>query len=634
MLLILLLASAAGLVAMGVVGMGSAIRDAQERARDEVVRAQRVRVEALGRSCARPEFFARCRRGERFALRGGDAKLLDWPKAVLSPTHGAYFASSRALAAQKLEFEKGDVAGARKLLLTAEAADGIPATTRASLALRRAWLERRAELRDAQSLAVDVVAGLAYADAEIASALWFVATHADATQENATQKETSAASGALLEGLAQRLPSVSDEALAALEDAARARGERGEALRRNVESARHMRAARAELERRSAWIASLRPPAAALTDGDYVVVLEPATGGGANGAILRFERFVEALCAVEPGLSPGDIVREEGADSSQVARIWPGIGLRVDAAPELAFWSRPRIQALVLGALALLFCVLLWIYLRSVRAERAALALRSDFLRSVSHELRTPLSSIRMLAETLESQRVTKPEKRSEYHRLMAGEAARLGALVENVLDLGRIERGERRYVLEPMRLDAVVTEALELFAPLASRASLELRRALRATLVLGERDALQQTVLNLLDNAVKYAASGAFVSVEIERDGAFVCLRVLDDGPGITPSERARIFGRFERGAQQSDGAIPGAGIGLSIARSIAEAHGGSLCVVDTEKGACFELRLPRALPEDDALIDADSLLHDEGSREERDESTEARGVRANGQR
>lgn len=216
----------------------------------------------------------------------------------------------------------------------------------------------------------------------------------------------------------------------------------------------------------------------------------------------------------------------------------------------------------------------------------------------VTHELKTPLAGIRLLAEMLESGRVRDEAKAQEYFARISGESTRLSTLIENVLDLGRLERGERSYRFERVDLAQLVRDVIDAFEPLLHRDSMRIDFVrdgeASESMVDLDRHAITQALINVLDNARKYAATGERIAVRV--DGT--TLRVRDFGCGVPLAQREVIFSRFERGPAQRDGSIPGVGIGLHLARSIVEAHGASLTVEDPQdgEGACFVFRFPPA--------------------------------------
>ncbi len=257
-----------------------------------------------------------------------------------------------------------------------------------------------------------------------------------------------------------------------------------------------------------------------------------------------------------------------------------------------------RVEPRVQGALRLVALrVVLWlsaaagvaglvVLRRALGREEKALARERAFLSGVTHELRTPLTTIRVLGETLADGR----GHPREYGNLVAEESQRLEALVERVLTLARVEHRPRFGVVDPAEL---VPSAVALVRPRAER-----RRA-RVTYELDEElprctwdgDAVRRALVNLLDNAVAHGREGGAVGVRASATSTEVRLSVTDDGPGISPSERRRIFGRFERGTSEA----PGTGLGLYLVDEVARAHGGRVDLVTADgRGSTFTLVLP----------------------------------------
>lgn len=228
--------------------------------------------------------------------------------------------------------------------------------------------------------------------------------------------------------------------------------------------------------------------------------------------------------------------------------------------------------------------------------ERRLNALKSDFVANVTHELKTPLSVIRMFGDLLVANRVKSDEKRLEYLRIICRESERLSALIDNVLDFERVERGKATYRIQDGEIGDVAARALETFQHRFER------EGVKATLVVAEdiglvpfdEQAVLLAIVNLLDNAAKYGGGGE-VELRVERHQGMVQIVVRDHGSGIPALERKRVFDRFYRGKSHSN--VRGSGIGLALVRRIAEVHGGRAWIEDAPGGgvrSCFSLVAP----------------------------------------
>lgn len=238
-----------------------------------------------------------------------------------------------------------------------------------------------------------------------------------------------------------------------------------------------------------------------------------------------------------------------------------------------------------------------WLLLRQARQSEAEAVQKTSFVANVSHEFKTPLTTIRLYAELLEQGRVKDATQGADYLRTIGRETERLARLVGNALDFSRLEQGRKKYDKALLDLGATLQRLLEVQRPRFAEAELKLAAALPAetVLVTTDRDALEQIVLNLLDNALKYGAAGGEVTVEVAAvaDGAEV--RVLDRGPGVPEAHRERIFEKFHRVDDTLTAEKTGTGLGLSIARQLARGLGGELRYAPRAGGgASFILQLP----------------------------------------
>jgi signal transduction histidine kinase len=234
---------------------------------------------------------------------------------------------------------------------------------------------------------------------------------------------------------------------------------------------------------------------------------------------------------------------------------------------------------------------------RSAEELRRLSTLRADFVSLVSHELRSPMTAVIGAARTLQDRwRLLAADQREGLLALIAGETHRLTRLIQDVLDSSRIEGGTFSYSFGDVDVADLVADAVA--AAALAQDEVRVTSTVNGTLptVRGDRERLRQVFANLIENAIKYSRTDGSVDVEASARGSVVRVEVRDHGPGIAPEHRRLIFEKF--GRAKADGELkPGSGLGLFIARSIAEAHGGSLDVqAAAGRGATFVLELPAA--------------------------------------
>lgn len=237
-----------------------------------------------------------------------------------------------------------------------------------------------------------------------------------------------------------------------------------------------------------------------------------------------------------------------------------------------------------------------WLIVADLRRQLTLARQKTDFVSNVSHELKTPLTSIRMFSELLAEGRVQDSARQRHFLRIITAETARLTRLINNVLDFARLERGEKKYHFQRLDLAALARETCETYRPHLEASGFALRCDLPAqpVFVNGDRDALAQVLVNLLSNAEKYSAEKKEVDLAVERTGAAACVKVLDRGGGVPRGCEEKIFEQFFRAHDSLSSGIQGSGLGLTLARRIARAHGGDVLYEPREGGgSCFILRL-----------------------------------------
>jgi two-component system phosphate regulon sensor histidine kinase PhoR len=238
------------------------------------------------------------------------------------------------------------------------------------------------------------------------------------------------------------------------------------------------------------------------------------------------------------------------------------------------------------------------VVLHDVTELRRADSIRRDFVANASHELRTPLTAIRGFAETLRDGAVDDPQIAKKFVGNIVDNAVRLQRLVDDLLELSRSESPEARFDLAPVDPSPIAAKVIAAFEQKASQKKLELGVAGPAPAsVLADARALDQVLMNLVDNAVKYTPAGGKVSVRFAEDGARIAIEVADSGPGIAASHLPRIFERFYRvdaGRSREQG---GTGLGLAIVKHLVQRMHGEISVESKPgRGSTFRVRLARA--------------------------------------
>jgi signal transduction histidine kinase len=256
-----------------------------------------------------------------------------------------------------------------------------------------------------------------------------------------------------------------------------------------------------------------------------------------------------------------------------------------------------RYNYTVLAALSLLMIGGIWLTYRNISREMNLARLKSDFVANVSHELRTPLALIRLYAETLELGRLTTREKHQEYFRIIREESERLTALINNILDFSRIEAGRKEYEFKETNLADLVRSTLDSYRFQIEQNGFRFEENISSDIppVSVDREAIARSLLNLVNNALKYSKDDKYIGVSLYRTNGRVNLEVRDHGIGIQPNEQEKIFEKFYRCGDPLVHNVKGSGLGLSLVRHIARAHGGEVLVEsNVDKGSKFTIALP----------------------------------------
>lgn len=238
-----------------------------------------------------------------------------------------------------------------------------------------------------------------------------------------------------------------------------------------------------------------------------------------------------------------------------------------------------------------------YLLVRDVSREIEVAEMRSHFVASVSHELKTPLTAIRMFAETLAMGRAVDERTRLEYLETVVNESERLSRLVDNVLDFSRIERGNKIYRMQPVSLQDVVRAAARAMQYPLTQHGFVLAVSIEDGIpgVLADADALEQAVLNLLANAMKYSGDAREIELHLVRSPSEAVIKVIDRGIGIAADNQHKIFEKFYRVRSTQSDRVAGTGLGLTLATHIVKAHGGRLEVSSAlGNGSTFSICLP----------------------------------------
>jgi signal transduction histidine kinase/tetratricopeptide (TPR) repeat protein len=234
---------------------------------------------------------------------------------------------------------------------------------------------------------------------------------------------------------------------------------------------------------------------------------------------------------------------------------------------------------------------------RAVIHESEISRMKSEFVSNVSHELKTPLALIRMFGETLDSGIVTDEKDRRKFYSIIRKESERLTHLINNVLDFSRMDAGVKEYNIQETDLIEVVRSSLEAYKFQISDSGFKIESELpdESVILRIDKDAISQVLLNLLNNAIKYSDEKKYILVKVRKDPISALISVTDHGVGIPKEELKKIFDKFYRVSTARTKETRGSGLGLTLAKHIVEAHGGTIEVEsEVGKGSRFTVRIP----------------------------------------
>ena len=275
--------------------------------------------------------------------------------------------------------------------------------------------------------------------------------------------------------------------------------------------------------------------------------------------------------------------------------------LRVgDADPATGMAQLAGRRRLLLGGLGLVILLVVagsYFSVRAMTRELETARLQSDFVSAVSHEFRTPLTSLRQFTDLLENGRQSSEEDRHQYYGALRRGTQRLSRLVENLLDIGRMDAGSREFTLQPVPatdlVQRVVAEFQDEVQTRGYRVDLEWHGD--EAVVRADAAALERALWNLLDNALKYSPRSRTIWVRGEVEDRRLVISVRDQGIGIPREEQREVFRKFVRGAAATASAVKGTGLGLTLVQQIVEAHGGEVRLDSKPgEGSTFSIVLP----------------------------------------
>jgi two-component system, OmpR family, phosphate regulon sensor histidine kinase PhoR len=265
---------------------------------------------------------------------------------------------------------------------------------------------------------------------------------------------------------------------------------------------------------------------------------------------------------------------------------------------EMISKERTRSNLILISLADFIFILGAFFVFRNIRKEMKLTIIKSDFISNVSHEIRTPLALISMYIETLEMDRVKSEEKKMEYYRVIFNETHRLSGLVNKILNFSKIESGKRKFTFEAINLNEIIETILQSYTFHLSNKGFELKTELVPDIISinADKEAISESIVNLLDNAIKYSKDSKYIEIKTGVKGAFIYFEISDRGIGIAKTDQRLIFDKFFR-VSKGDNVhdVKGTGLGLTIVKNIIAAHKGKIEVESKQgEGSTFRVLLP----------------------------------------
>ena len=259
--------------------------------------------------------------------------------------------------------------------------------------------------------------------------------------------------------------------------------------------------------------------------------------------------------------------------------------------------SRRGLYSFVFLLLAGILVFGLVLTIRAVSHELELARMKSDFVSTVSHEFKSPLTSIRQLAEMLQSGRVPSEERRQKYYDVLLEQSERLALLTDNILSLAKIEEGRAEFAFERTDISALLTNVVSSIQDRVRHEGFDIELDIHGPipLIAVDRTAFSQAMTNLIDNAIKYSGDSRKIIVSASVEEQTLTIAVQDFGVGIKKEDIDKVFERFYRGGDELTRTVKGSGLGLTLVKEIVEAHRGNVGVEsEPGKGSVFSVRLP----------------------------------------